>query len=137
MTNVIYPDLQDRQFVLLLRVTQANGIPLPTGGFTSRAMTQMIHDIMGVIPKETDILTDQEVVLEIEDQSSIIEVSRAIQGLFHWGGQSIAVDKCCSNPGPDNLDYKREGEPEGKTTRIGARAMMIQRKSTRMPTTND
>ena len=78
--------------MLLLRVTQANGRPLPSGGFTSRAMTQMIHDIMGVIPKEVVILTDQEVVFEIEDQSSIIEVSRVIQGLFHWGGQSIMVD---------------------------------------------
>ena len=78
--------------MLLLRVTQANGRSLPTGGFTSRAMAQMIHDITGVIPKETDILTDQEVILEIEDQSSIIEVSRVIQGLFHWGGQSITVD---------------------------------------------
>ena len=78
--------------MLLLRVTQTNGRPLPIGGFMSRAMTQMIHDIMGVIPKEVDILTDQEVVFEIEDQSSIIEVSRAIQGLFNWGGQSIMVD---------------------------------------------
>ena len=78
--------------MLLLRVTQANGRLQPTGGFTSRAKTQMIHDIMGVIPKEVDILTDQEVVFKIEDQSSIIEVSRAIQGLFHWGGQSIMVD---------------------------------------------
>ena len=52
----------------------------------------MIHDIMGVIPKEVNILTDQEVVFEIKDQSSIIEVSRVIQGLFHWGGQSITVD---------------------------------------------
>ena len=78
-------DLKDQLFVLLLRVTQANGRPLPIGGFMSRAMTQMIHDIMGVIPKEVDILTDQEVVFEIEDQSSIIGVSRAIQGLFHWG----------------------------------------------------
>ena len=58
----------------------------------SRAMIQMICDITGVIPKEADILTDQEVVLEIEDQSSIVEVSRAIQGLFHWGGQAITVD---------------------------------------------
>ena len=78
--------------MLLLRVTQANGRPLPSGGFTSRAMTQMMHDIMGVIPKEVVILTDQEVVFKIEDQSSIIEVSRVIQGLFHWGGQSIMVD---------------------------------------------
>ena len=65
---------------------------LPTGRFMSRAMIQMICDIMGVIPKEADILTDQEVVLGIEDQSSIIEVSRLIQGLFHWGGQAITVD---------------------------------------------
>ena len=31
-------------------------------------------------------------MIEIEDQSSIVEVSRAIQGLFHWGGQAITVD---------------------------------------------
>ena len=78
--------------MLLLRATQANGRPLPIERYMSRAMVQMIHDITGVIPKEVDILTDQEVVFEIEDQSSIIEVSRMIQGLFHWGGQSIMVD---------------------------------------------
>ena len=65
-------DLKDQLFVLLLRVTQANGRPLPIGGLTSRAMTQMIHDITGVIPREVVILTDQEVVFEKEDQSSVI-----------------------------------------------------------------
>ena len=61
-------------------------------GFTSRAMVQMICDVMGVIPKEVEILMDQEVVVEAEDQSSIVEVSRGIQGLFHWGGQAVTVD---------------------------------------------
>ena len=42
-------DPKDQLFVLLLRVTQANGRPLPIEGFTSRAMTQMIHEIMGII----------------------------------------------------------------------------------------
>ena len=79
-----HPILRDQQFVLLLKVTQASGWLLLIGGFTSRAMIQMICDIMGVIPKEADILTDQEVVIEVEDQSSIVEVSRAIQGYFHW-----------------------------------------------------
>ena len=87
-----HPDPKDQLFVLLLRVTQGNGRPLPIGGFTSRVMTQMIHEITGVIPREVVILTDQEVVFEIEDESSIIEVSKAVQGLFHWGGQSITVD---------------------------------------------
>ena len=50
-----HPDLRDQQFVLLLRVTQANGRLMPIGGFMSRAMIQMIGDIMGVIPKEAEI----------------------------------------------------------------------------------
>ena len=73
-------------------MTQANGRPLPIGGFTSRAMTQMIHEITGMIPREVVILMDQEVVFEIEDESSIIEVSKTVQGLFLWGGKSITVD---------------------------------------------
>ena len=37
-----HPDPRDQQFVLLLRVTQANGRPLPMEEFTSRPMVQMI-----------------------------------------------------------------------------------------------
>ena len=92
--NEEYPHLnpRDHQFVLLLRVTQDDGRPLPMEEFTSRAMVQMICDVTGVIPKEVEILKDQEVVVEVEDQSSIVEVSRGIQGLFHWGGQAVTVD---------------------------------------------
>ena len=131
-----HTDPKDQLFVLLLRVTQANGRPLPIGGFTSRAMTQMIHDIMGVIPREVVILTDQEVVFKIEDQSSIIEVSRAIQGLFHWGGQSNTVDSVVAT-GDSITEIIKERGPEGKTKRIRTRTMMIERKSTGMPTTDD
>ena len=46
-----HPDPRDWQFVLLLRVTQASGRPMPMEGFMSRAMVQMICDVMGVIPK--------------------------------------------------------------------------------------
>ena len=37
-------------------------------------------------------MNDQEVVMELEEETSIMEVSRVIHGLFHWGGQSISVD---------------------------------------------
>ena len=87
-----HADPKDQLFVLLLRVTQTNGRPLLIGGFTSRVMTQMIHEITVLILREVAILMDQEVVFEIEAESSIIEVSKAVQGLFHWGGQSITVD---------------------------------------------
>ena len=34
-------DQKEQPSVLLLRVTQASGKPLPIGGFTARAMSQM------------------------------------------------------------------------------------------------
>ena len=76
----------------MLRVIQPNGKPLPIGGFTERAMMQMLHDLAGMIPKEVVVLTDQEVVVELGEEMSIMEVSRAVHGVFHWGGQSITVD---------------------------------------------
>ena len=68
-----------------------NGKPLPIGGFTGRAMSQMLHEVAGVVPKEVVIMNDQEVVMELEE-TSIMEVSREIHGLFHWGEQSISLD---------------------------------------------
>ena len=44
-------DQSGQPFVLLLRVTQSNGKPLPIGGFTGRAMSQMLHEVAGVVPK--------------------------------------------------------------------------------------
>ena len=38
------------------------------------------------------ILTDQEVVKELEMETSIMELSRAVHGLYQWAGQSISVD---------------------------------------------
>ena len=93
-----HPNLKDHQFVLLLRVNQANGQPLPMEEFMSRAMVQMICDVTGVVPKEVEILSDQEVVVEVEEMSSIMEVSQWIHGLFHWGGQAITVDSVVAVP---------------------------------------
>ena len=75
-----------------MRVTQANGKPLPIGGFIARAMSQMLHEITGVIPKEVVIMNDQEVVMEIDEETALMDVLRTIHGLFHWGGQSVNVD---------------------------------------------
>ena len=74
-------DQNDQPFVLLLRVTQANGKPLPIGGFTGRAMAQILHEIAGVVPKEVVVLTDQEVVMTLEEEASMMGVSRAVHGL--------------------------------------------------------
>ena len=62
-----HPNLKDHQFVLLLRVIQGDGQPLPVEEFMSRAVVQMICNAMGVMPKEVDILSDQEVGVEVEE----------------------------------------------------------------------
>ena len=38
------------------------------------------------------ILTDQEIVIELEMETPIMEVSRTVHGLYQWAGQSITVD---------------------------------------------
>ena len=55
-------DKREQAFVLLLRVTQANGKLLPIGGFTNRAMAQM-YEITGVTLRDVVVLTDQKVVV--------------------------------------------------------------------------
>ena len=85
-------DKREQAFVLLLRVTQANGKPLQIGGFTSRAMAQMFYEIGEMTLRDVVVLTDQEMVIELEMEMPIMEVSRAVHGLYQWAGQSIAVD---------------------------------------------
>ena len=55
-------------------------------------MSQMLHEAAGVIPKEVVVMNDQEVVVEFEEDTPMIEVSNAIHGLFHWVGQSLSVN---------------------------------------------
>ena len=82
----------EQPFVLLLRVTQASDKPLPIGGFTGRAVGQMLYEIAGVTPEEVVILTDQEVVVELNEETSIMDMSRVVHGLYQRAGQSISVD---------------------------------------------
>ena len=55
-------------------------------------MSEMLHEIAGVVPKEVVVMNDQEVVMELDEEMSLMDVSRVIHRLFHWGGQSISVD---------------------------------------------
>ena len=85
-------DKREQSFVPLLRVTRASGKLLPIGGFTGRVMAQMLYEIAGVTLREVVVLTDQEVVVQLEMETPIMKVSRAVHGLYQWAGQSISVD---------------------------------------------
>ena len=86
-------DLSGQPFALLLRMTQSNGKPIPIGGFTGRAMSHMLHEVAGVVPKEVMRMNVQDIVIELEEDTSMMEVSRLIHGLFHWSRQSVSVGR--------------------------------------------
>ena len=75
----------EQPFVLLLRVTQANGKSLPIGGFTTRAMSQMLHEFAGGIPKEVVIMNDQEVVMELYEEMSLMGCFKGYTQIFPLG----------------------------------------------------
>ena len=85
-------DKMEQAFVLLLRVTQDSSKPLPIGGFTSGVMAQMLYEVTGVTLRDVVILTDQIVVIELEMETPIMEVSKAVHELYQWARQSITVD---------------------------------------------
>ena len=79
-------DKTEEPFVLLLRATQASGKPLHIGGFTGRAMAQILYEIAGVTPREVVILTDKQVVVQLEMETPIMDLLRAVHGLYQWAG---------------------------------------------------
>ena len=79
---------------------------MPIGWFTARTMFQILHEITGVIPKEVVTMNDQEVVMELDEETSLMDVLRSIHGLFHWGGQSVSIDSLVAKRF-DNRDCKR------------------------------
>ena len=97
----------------------------------------MIHEIMGVIPREVVILTDQEVVFEIEEESSIIEVSKAVQGLFRWGGQSITVDSIVATQDSITEKIKEQEVQREEQKQLEREHKMNEGGSTRKSTTDD
>ena len=76
-------DKNDLSFALLLTVTQSNGKPLPIFRFTGQAMSQMTHGVAGVIPMEVVVMNDHEIVMEFEEETSIMEVSKVIHGFLN------------------------------------------------------
>ena len=57
-------------------------------------MSQMLHEITGVVPKEVMVMNDQEVVMDFEEGTPMIEVSKAVHGLFHGGIIPLVLTVC-------------------------------------------
>ena len=52
-------------------------------------MLQMLHEVAGVVHKEVVIMNDQEVVMDLEKETSMMEVSRVVHGCSIEVGNSV------------------------------------------------
>ena len=81
-------DQSGQPFVFLLRVTQFNGKPLPIGGFTVGHCHKYYMKLLGWFPKEVVIMNDQEVIMELDEEMSLMGDIWVVP----LGRQSISVD---------------------------------------------
>ena len=76
-------------------------------------MAQMLYEIAGVTLRDVIILIDQEVVIDLEIETPIMEVSRAVHGLYQWAEQSLTVDSVVARR--DSIkEIVKEGEITSK-----------------------
>ena len=52
--------------LLLVQVTQANGLPLPVGSFTANMMVSLVQKQTGHHPVEVEVVTDRDTIIELE-----------------------------------------------------------------------
>ena len=70
--------------VLLLKVTQVDNKPFPIGIFTAWAVVQYITDITGAVPVDVEVLTDQEIIVQMEPAEMVVTVAQEFQNMCKW-----------------------------------------------------
>ena len=78
--------------LLLVQVTQANGLPLPVGSFTANTMVSLVQKQTGHHPVEVEVVTDRDVILELEPDVRVGEVAQLLHGTQEWDGHLAEVD---------------------------------------------
>ena len=78
--------------LLLVQVTQANGLPLPVGSFTANTMVSLVQKQTGHHPVEVEVVTDRDAIIELEPDVRVGEVDQLLHGTQEWDGHLAEVD---------------------------------------------
>ena len=86
--------------LLLIQVTQVNGCQLPIGSFTACTVATVVHNQMGHLLVDVDVMSDPDAVIELEPDVRVGEVAQHLHGTHEWDGQqaeiSCLLSTCCS-----------------------------------------
>ena len=86
--------------LLLIQVTEVNGCLLPIGSFTACTVATVVHNQMGHLLVDVDVMSDCDAVIELETDVRVGEVAQHLHGTHEWDGQqaeiSCLLSTCCS-----------------------------------------
>ena len=77
--------------LLLVQVTQANGLPLPVGIFTANMMVSLVQRQTRHHPVEVEVVTDREAIIELEPDVRVGEVAQLLHRTQEWDGHLAEV----------------------------------------------
>ena len=103
--------------VLLLKVTQLDRWPFPIGIFTACAVTQHIIDITGKSPVHTDVLTDCEVVVQMEPAEIVVSVAQEFCNVHVWDGCAAKITCLVSTQKHEQEDAQHQARQIKQETR--------------------
>ena len=78
--------------LLLVQVTQANGLPLPVGSFTANTMVSLVQKQTRHHPVEVEVVTDRDAIIELEPDVRVGEVAQLLHRTQEWDGHLAEVD---------------------------------------------
>ena len=78
--------------LLLVQVTQANGLPLPVNSFTTNMMVSLVQKQTGHHLVEVEVVTDRDAIIELEPDVQVGEVAQLLHGTQEWDGHLAEVD---------------------------------------------
>ena len=78
--------------LLLVQVTQANGLPLPVSSFTANTMVSLVQKQTGHHPVEVEVVTDRDAIIELEPDVRVGEVAQLLHRTQEWDGHLAEVD---------------------------------------------
>ena len=78
--------------LLLIQATQFNVCPLPIGSFTTWVVVAMVQRHTGHHPVDVDVMSDWDVVIELELDVRVGEVAQLLHGSHKWDGQQAEIN---------------------------------------------
>ena len=82
----VYSDPLLELLLLLLKVTQTDGRPLPVGMLTAHTVAQHVIELTGQNPVEIDVMNDHNVIVQMEPETSIVHAAQALHNAMGWPG---------------------------------------------------